>query len=230
MPANVRFSIDGCELWIEHPVPGVLVTRATGSLTLPAARPLMEAFDDAARSGWTVEAFHDWSGVVGYTPEAREAYVRWSIAGKAKRRFIAVLVRSKLLAMGISVANLKLGYLSSFTDASAFDLARERSIARRRAQLVKGEEPHLPRGSPHQELSINRHLFPLSPSGPGRPMPLGDTSSMRARVSPGEHADLACRDASQRAHGLFGDAARELFGARRQHPLHARQRDGERPG
>lgn len=138
MPATQRFSIDGCELWIDHPVTGILVTRATGSMTLAAARPLMDAFDEAARGNTTVHAFHDWSGVTGYTPEVREAYVRWSLQGKAKRRFIAVLVRSKLVAMGISVANLKLGYLTSFTDPNAFDLARERAIGQRRKEAIQG--------------------------------------------------------------------------------------------
>ena len=138
MPPSQRFSIDGCELWIEHPLPGILVTRATGSMTLAAARPLMDAFDAAARAGETVHAFHDWSGITGYTPEVREAYVRWSLQGKTKRRFIAVLVRSKLVAMGISVANLKLGYLTSFTDANAFEAARERAIAQRRKEAARG--------------------------------------------------------------------------------------------
>lgn len=132
---TVRLSIDGCELWVEHPAPGILVTRATGSMSLAAAKPLMHGFDEAARLGLVVEAFHDWAGVTGYTPDVREAYVRWSIEGRHKPRVITILVRSKLVAMGLSVANLKLGCLRSYTDAVVFEDARERAIAKRKAAL-----------------------------------------------------------------------------------------------
>ena len=71
--------------------------------------------------GGPLRVFHDWSGLTGYDPAARDELKRW---GKQHNRdFLGVhyLVRSKVVAMLISVAALSMGRdLDATTDRAAF--------------------------------------------------------------------------------------------------------------
>lgn len=122
------------ELWIQYPARGVVQTRALGKLTVDSARHMMRAFDRVAADAKTVEAYHDWEGIEHYASDAREEYVRWASAHREQVGAVNILVRSKMMAMALAVANLKLGYLVPFSDRDAFERARSSALLKRRVE------------------------------------------------------------------------------------------------
>lgn len=118
------------EVWASCPAKGILHTRVSGHMDLPGVRHLMRCFDLVAAEHAPVEAFHDWRGVTSYEPAAREAYASWSMAHRPQVLRVNILLRSKLLAMAVSVARLKLDYLDPFTDEAAFEKARQAAVWR----------------------------------------------------------------------------------------------------
>ena len=99
------------EIWANSPARGILHTRVSGHLDLDAVRHLMRCFDLVAADLTPVEAFHDWRGIEGYDTAAREAYARWSMAHRSQVFRVNILLQSRLVAMAVSVARLKLDYL-----------------------------------------------------------------------------------------------------------------------
>ena len=130
---NERHNGDGWETWVWYPCPNVLCTRAQGHASLPTARTMMAGFDRVAQGGGQVTVFHDWSGVTGYTTEARVAYVNWSKPHAAQTDKIHMLTQSRIVAMGISVASLVLPHLVSHKDRAEFE--RQRALATEGAPL-----------------------------------------------------------------------------------------------
>lgn len=114
-------------LW--NPRPRFLVTRVTGPGSLACLR-LYTARAEREMLHGRLTVFHDWSGMVSYEPDAREELKRW---GKQHNRdFDAVhyLVRSKVVAMLLSVAALSLGRdLHATTDRPQFIADLERALA-----------------------------------------------------------------------------------------------------
>lgn len=96
------------EVLLWRPAPCVLVTRARGHASARALRFYTDHAEHEMRHG-RLTVFHDWFELTGYDPEARDEIRRW---GKVHNHdFIGVhyLVRSKVIAMLISVAALTLG-------------------------------------------------------------------------------------------------------------------------
>lgn len=118
------------EIWANCPARGILHTRVSGHMDLSSVRHLMRCFDQVASECSPVEAFHDWRGVTGYDSPAREAYAAWSLAHRPRVLRVNILLRSKLLAMAVSVARLKLDYLDPFTDEAAFEKVRQAAVWR----------------------------------------------------------------------------------------------------
>jgi hypothetical protein len=124
---------DRWELRATNPAPHTLYTRVSGRTDLAAVQLLMQAFDRVATAQGVVDAFHDWEQVESYTPEARETYVKWSSGHRSQVSSVHLLIRSRLIAMAISVGNLAVGgFLQSYTDRKVFEQALQATIARRR--------------------------------------------------------------------------------------------------
>jgi len=105
-------------LW--RPQRGVVVTRVVGHADV-ALLQFYAMHAEIEMQGGPLRVFHDWSEMTGYEPAARDELRRW---GKLRGRdFLAVhyLVRSKVVAMLISVAALSLGReLDATTDRGVF--------------------------------------------------------------------------------------------------------------
>ncbi len=87
----------------------VVVTIASGQIIAGDSRALTDVVDSVRRRVGCVRVFHDWHAVEGYESEARIHLTRWTL--DAPRGTIGechVLVRSKLVAMGVSTAALAL--------------------------------------------------------------------------------------------------------------------------
>lgn len=114
------FRSDHVSIVLQNPAPGILASRVSGHLDLAGAKCLMAAFDQVAASHRPVEVFHDWRGVEGYDSDAREIYTRWSAAHRGDVVRVHILFRSKLVAMAVSVARIKLPYLEAYTNEKVF--------------------------------------------------------------------------------------------------------------
>lgn len=118
------------EIWANSPARGILCTRVSGHLGMDAVSHLMRCFDLVAADLTPVEAFHDWRRIEGYDTAAREAYARWSMAHRPQVLRVNILLQSRLVAMAVSVARLKLDYLEPFTSEAAFEQARQAAVWR----------------------------------------------------------------------------------------------------
>jgi len=128
------------EIQIFYPAPGVLYTRVSGHADIQCARLAMNAFDRlAASTSDPIEVFHDWERVTGYDSEVRTEYTRWSRPHLHRLGGLHVLIRSRLVAMAISVYRAAVGaVITAHYDLREFDKARAEAILRRRR---KSEPP-----------------------------------------------------------------------------------------
>ncbi|MFO0547881.1 MAG: hypothetical protein U0271_05810 [Polyangiaceae bacterium] len=85
-----------------------LYCRLEGSPTEEILEPLLAACNRAVSSsrGWF---FNDWELFDRYTSRGRLALTTWALRNRQKIAASHVLVGSKLVAMGVEVANLALG-------------------------------------------------------------------------------------------------------------------------
>ncbi|MBM4362560.1 MAG: hypothetical protein FJ104_07755 [Deltaproteobacteria bacterium] len=92
--------------------PTLYVTHVTGAMDGTHA-DLFERYGQERIDGATgpLVVFHDWLDMTGYTSECRTRLTRWSLARRNVYADVHLAVRSKLVAMGVEVANLALGGL-----------------------------------------------------------------------------------------------------------------------
>jgi len=124
-------------LRLTNPAPGVFCSQLDGRPDEDAVHLMLEGFERVSQRWGRSDAFHDWNGVTGYTSEARRVY---TVGAKRQTPLVTsahILIASKLVAMGISVASIALGPLSvrvkTYTDADAFHAARSACMLHHRA-------------------------------------------------------------------------------------------------
>ncbi|HEY6880502.1 MAG TPA: hypothetical protein VI299_20905 [Polyangiales bacterium] len=111
--------------------PGVYMTCTTGHMEEVHAE-LFESYGrdrirEAAGSKLTV--FHDWFDMTGYDPRCRARLTSWSLANLEHYQEAHFGVRSKIVAMGVQVANMALrGFMCAHTSRARFDLETERVL------------------------------------------------------------------------------------------------------
>lgn len=113
----------------------VVMTIASGHIVVGDARALTQFVEAVRRKHTSVRIFHDWEAVTGYDSEARVHLTRWTLS--APREALAechVLVRSRLVAMGVSTAALALRVLDvplrSHSMRTEFEAKRAAALAR----------------------------------------------------------------------------------------------------
>lgn len=122
----------GWAISVMSPAPGVVQTRATGRVERACIEPLVEVYEIVAAKSAPVVVFHDWEGISGYTSETRQALVEWSMRHDGTVERAHILVGSKLVAMGVSVASLLLPKLVSYSVRNDFERERTATIAAHR--------------------------------------------------------------------------------------------------
>lgn len=113
----------------------VVATIASGQIVLGDSRALTELAESVRRRTGRVRVFHDWHAVESYSSEARVHLTKWTL--DAPRGSIAechVLVRSRLVAMGVSTAALALRFadipLFSYTLRAPFEARLTEALSR----------------------------------------------------------------------------------------------------
>lgn len=103
---------------------GVLLTRYVGRLTLASADALIGVLDRIARDA-QFESFNDAIELTGYDSEFRVRLTDWVGANKTSVPHLHVLLKSRIVAMAVSVAGLAIGSqrITSYSDPKAFAIA-----------------------------------------------------------------------------------------------------------
>jgi hypothetical protein len=105
---------------LEFPAPALTVLEIVGYLDGGMGDRILAVLDEAVVPLEHLDIFCDWSAMTGYASEARSKFTQWMFRHRAKVSS-HLLVTSKLVAMGVSVANLTLGgILIAYTDRAAF--------------------------------------------------------------------------------------------------------------
>jgi len=106
----------------------VTLDRVVGIIDDAAAKAIAAAHDEIFSLGTRPHTFHDWSLVIGYSPFARKFLTSWLSDSRGKLRSAHILFSSRVLAMGIAVANAVLGgFIVSYADPETFGAALERA-------------------------------------------------------------------------------------------------------
>lgn len=114
-------------LW--RPAPHVVASRMVGRLGAGLEEPFMQQVDSIIDQGYKYAVYHDWSEMTGYDSFVRQRLTSWTSMQQAagQLKSIDILVRARVVAMGVQVASMILGgAIKSHTSLHEFQSALER--------------------------------------------------------------------------------------------------------
>ncbi len=121
---HTRLADERSSLEITAPGAGVLLVRFSGHARSPVADAIIVALDAAIAAHGSVIVFDDWHGATGYDSAVRLKLTDWTRRNAAQLRGTHVLVGSRLIAMGLSVASLALGkHFHTYSSRAVFEAA-----------------------------------------------------------------------------------------------------------
>ena len=125
-----RWTTPRGELIVWQPSDSVVVFRASGHISQPFAAPVIERVEHLLDSGLHPTVFDDLEQAVSYDGVVRMEMTRFAARTASRVAATHVLVRSKLIAMTVAVANLALRqHLTVHSARDDFDAALERVLA-----------------------------------------------------------------------------------------------------
>lgn len=108
--------------------PTLTLDRVVGVIDDETAQAIAANHDAVFALGNRPHTFHDWTEVVGYSPSARKFLTDWLHASRGRLSSVHILFSSRLLAMGISLANLVLGgFIQAYGDRERFGNAMRKA-------------------------------------------------------------------------------------------------------
>ncbi len=101
---------------------GLLIGTVNGHYGAELLPNYVEAMNTAARAGRML-AFHDWEEMETYDSECRKVMTDWTLRHRHMVERGHILVRSKLVSMGVTTASLLIGsdLIVAYTQRSAFE-------------------------------------------------------------------------------------------------------------
>jgi hypothetical protein len=112
---------------------GVIGSTMTGRLDEALTRATLDYTDRMIALDGPLFMFHDWEGMTGYDSIARKLCTDYAVEKFRMVRGVHILVRSSIVAMGISTANLVTWpagvELTAHRDRAAFEQARKKAIS-----------------------------------------------------------------------------------------------------
>lgn len=127
-----RFELHLCTLELAAPAPHVLASRVVGMGSEEMVQRVIEFGNALIANAGSIEIFHDFSEVTGYRAAARRALVDWGVQNPGAIERTNVLFRSRVVAMGVSMATRLLrGRLTGYSNYPEFDAARSAAARRR---------------------------------------------------------------------------------------------------
>jgi hypothetical protein len=117
----------------------ILVARFSEHGDGEFAPPIVTAFDVIADAGRNVEIFFDMGKMVNYDSALRTRLTSHFLEHRPKIASLHVFTRSRIVSMGVSVANLALGNLiTSHSDVGRFMKALDDTAHKHRASGISG--------------------------------------------------------------------------------------------
>lgn len=115
--------------------PQLVRSRMEGQLDITLAQAFIDGLTALIGYGETeLRAFHDWEGVTDYDSDARLLLAPWSKEHRDKFAAVHLLLRSRVLAVGIRMVNsITNDVITPHTDRKKFET--EFAKARARAKL-----------------------------------------------------------------------------------------------
>ncbi|MBL9009280.1 MAG: hypothetical protein JNJ46_33780 [Myxococcales bacterium] len=111
------------DIQLSWPRPDVLLVRLTGHFDRKLGAFMLDAATQGLAQHKRMQIFCDWSDATGYDSDVRVTFTSWA-ASHQERAKLSLLVTTKIVAMGVSVANLALGgALQVFNNRAAFESA-----------------------------------------------------------------------------------------------------------
>jgi hypothetical protein len=120
------------------PCDAIFVTRMSGHMDMPLTTSFITLLDSwLARRSHDLSAFHDWAQMNNYDLSARVALTRWTLTHRPAFREAHLLVRSKIVELGVEAANLTLGrFMTTHRDLPTFERALQSALTRHHVELV----------------------------------------------------------------------------------------------
>jgi hypothetical protein len=107
----------------------VVFMQLNGYLDKEYVTNITQPVDKLIVAGVKPLIFNDWWEMTGYDTDARLKLTDWIFWMRGKIQGSHILVRSKIVSMGVSIANLALGgMLTVYTDRQEFALAYRRAV------------------------------------------------------------------------------------------------------
>jgi hypothetical protein len=122
--------------------PNVFATQGEGHMTDDHCA-FIEDYSEARIREYhgTLYVFHDWMEMTGYDTKTRLRLTAWAVAHRKAYEEVHVAARSRIIAMGVHVANLALGGVMRFhTGIAALEVELARVLRIAGAQ-VRGRRP-----------------------------------------------------------------------------------------
>ena len=138
-----KLETDRGKLSIWLPAPGIVAHCFVGHFDVEFASAVIAVHDKVFSRPGPIVFFNDWEGMSAYDSDARVLATEWVHTHRQRIVGVHVLVQSRLVGMGVSVASLMLGgILTSYTDREAWEVAlREQVQDRGRTASVRPEQP-----------------------------------------------------------------------------------------
>lgn len=109
------------QIWVASS--GVICWCVTGYLEEDFTLRFIERGDEIkAGSAGALEIFCDWEGVTGYDTSCRERLAEWVTSDPESFRLIHVLVKSRLVAMGVAVGGLLVPQVRAYSTRAKFEV------------------------------------------------------------------------------------------------------------
>ena len=112
----------------------VYATELAGHMSTPHVDLFLGYSEERVRQrDGKLFVFHEWSKMTGYDSSCRARITTWTLANIDAYAEVHVAFRSKLVAMGVQVANLALGGLvRSYSDAGSLQVALRATLVAQR--------------------------------------------------------------------------------------------------
>ncbi len=130
IPDGVRLHDKACSLALTRPRRSIELLRGEGHATAAFVDAILAQRDTIVAECGEISIFDDLEGVVGYESTVRTRLTAWSREHREQIRDFHILTGSRLVAMGVTVANLALGgHIVVHLRRSDFDLALKRAMS-----------------------------------------------------------------------------------------------------
>ena len=132
-----RWSSPYGALTVTRPLPHIELIRAEGYAEAAVVAPILEHRDRIIRECGSIALFDDLELMTGYASAGRVGLTEWSRLNKAHISAFHILTRSKITAMGVTVANVALGgHIRAHSRRESFEHALDAELNRQERWAV----------------------------------------------------------------------------------------------